>query len=367
MSALPCGVRLVRCLTGGDIDRVPFGVNIGWWPWGDAMEQWRRASGDPGLDLARVFGYDSGFVQPGMECGVFPHFMPKVLEETAEHVVAIDWRGITTRNRKDGGSMPEFLDYPVKTLADWDRLKAERFRLDDADRRVTQDWNSFRARLKETGEAVQVGSFPWGVFGTARDLLGVEELLVGFYTEPEMIRDMMLHLTSLWIGLWERVAAEVQIDHIHIWEDMSGRQGSLISPAMAEEFMMPCYDRISAFARAHGVRLVSVDTDGDCSELVPLMMRHGVNMFFPFEVQAGNDILAYRRQYPDLGIMCGLDKRCLSESPAAVEREIARCAAMVRTGRYVPGFDHLIPPDAKWDLFKMAAEEIKRLCRAGGR
>ena len=63
--------------------------------------------------------------------------------------------------------------------------------------------------------------------------------------------------------------------------------GPLISPAMVEEFMMPCYDRIVAFARAHGVRLVSVDTDGDCSELVPLMMKHGINMFFPFEVQAG--------------------------------------------------------------------------------
>lgn len=362
MKALPCGERLVRCLTGGDIDRVPFGVNLGWWPWGEAMDNWRRDSGKPDLDLAREFGYDGSFACPAMECGVFPHFEPKVIEETPELVTARDWRGITTRNRKDGGSMPEFLDYPVKTPADWEQLKAERLRLGDAGKRAVQNWDEFRARLKKTGEAVQVGSFPWGVFGTVRDLLGVEELLVSFHLEPEMVRDMMQHLTSLWIGVWERVAAEVQIDHIHIWEDMSGRQGSLISPAMVEEFMMPCYDRIVAFARAHGVRLVSVDTDGDCSELVPLMMKHGINMFFPFEVQAGNDIRAYRRQHPQLGIMCGLDKRCLAETPAAVEREIERCAAMVKLGRYVPGFDHLIPPDAKWELFRQAAVGIKRVC-----
>ena len=362
MSTLSCGERLVRCLTGGDIDRVPFGVNLGWWPWGDTMATWRHDSGKPELDLAREFGYDAGFACPAVECGVFPHFEPKVIEETAEHVVARDWRGITTRSRRDGGCMPEFLDYPVKTSDDWERLKAEHLRLDDVGRRITQNWDEFRARLTQTGEAVQVGWYPWGVFGSVRDLLGVEELLVDFHLEPEMVRDMMRHLTTLWLGIWERVAAEVQIDHIHIWEDMSGRQGSLISPAMVEEFMMPCYDRITAFARAHGVRVVSVDTDGDCHELVPLMMTHGVNMFFPFEVQAGNDIRNYRRMYPELGIMCGLDKRALAATPAAVELEIERCAAMVKLGRYVPGFDHLIPPDAKWELFRQAAVGIKRVC-----
>ncbi len=363
MTDLPCGERVVRCLAGGDIDRVPFGVNLGWLPWGETLEGWRRETGRPDLDPRREFGYEAGFVGPALECGPFPRFEERLLAETAGYVVQRDWRGITLRNRRDGGSMPEFLDYPVKTPADWEALRDTRYRLADLDGRVTQDWDAFRAQLAATGEAVQVGSFPWGVFGTVRDLLGVEEALVAFYTEPAMIRDMMERLTDIWIGLWERVAAEVRIDHIHIWEDMSGRHGSLISPAMVEAFMMPCYDRIAAFARAHGVRIVSVDTDGDCRELVPLMMRHGVNMFFPFEVQAGNDIREYRRQYPELGIMCGLDKRCLAASTAAVDREIERCADMVRQGRYVPGFDHLIAPDAQWPLFVRAAEGIRKVCQ----
>ena len=265
------------------------------------------------------------------------------------------------RDRRDGGSMPEFLDYPVKTADDWERLKAERLRIDDP-ARLPQDWDAFRALLRESGAAVQVGSYPYGAFGTPRDLLGVEELLVSFYTQPELLHDMMDHLTSLWLGVWERVAAEVQIDHIHIWEDMSGKQGSLISPAMVEAFMMPCYDRIADFARAHGVRIVSVDTDGDCSELVPVMMAHGINMFLPFEVQAGNDILAYRRLYPELGMMGGLDKRALATSKAAVDVEVERAREMVRHGRYIPGFDHLIPPDVPWELYAYAAEQLKAVC-----
>ena len=118
--------------------------------------------------------------------------------------------------------MPEWLDYPVKTAADWRNLQEQRLRADEPQRRA-ENWQAFRARLRATGEAVQVGVFPYGVFGTPRDLLGVEELLVGFYTRPEMVREMMEHLTTLWISIWERVAGEVPIAHIHIWEDMSGK------------------------------------------------------------------------------------------------------------------------------------------------
>jgi hypothetical protein len=32
--------------------------------------------------------------------------------------IATDWRGITTRNRRDGHSMPEFIRHPIKTPAD---------------------------------------------------------------------------------------------------------------------------------------------------------------------------------------------------------------------------------------------------------
>jgi uroporphyrinogen decarboxylase len=361
MAQLTPGERIIRCFTGDPVDRVPFGVGIGWAPWGDAMDNWRRDSGKPDLDLKAHFGFDSDFAFPAMSYGIFPAFERKVLEENDRFIIWQDERGITKRDRRDGASMPEFLSYPVQTPDDWERLKAERLRIDEPGR-INIDWDEFRAYVKETGTAVQLGGFPFGVFGTPRDLLGDEELLVSFYTEPEMVRDMMNHMTDLWISLCERVAEEVQIDHIHIWEDMSGRQGSLISMDMVRDFMMPCYDRIADFAESAGVRVLSVDTDGDCSELVPVMMEHGVNMFLPFEVQAGNDILQFRRQYPDLGIWGGLDKRALADSKAAVDEEIDRAEAMLKLGRYVPGFDHLVPPDAKWELYEYAAERIKTLC-----
>lgn len=358
------GERYIRTIIGQPTDRAPFGVGIGWRPWGQTEERWQAESGLAEIDLAKTFGYDAGIARPGIQSGIFPAFERVVISQTDEFVVERDERGITKRNRRDGGSMPEFLDYPVKTRDDWDRLKAER--LDPAaPGRLAVDWEAFRAMARGTGSAVNVGHFPYGVFGTPRDFLGAEECLIAFYTDPAMVKDMMNHLTTLWISLWERVRSEVRIDLIHIWEDMSGHQGSLISPGMVSEFMAPCYDRIAAFAREAGVRVISVDTDGDCSELVPIFMRHGVNLVYPFEVQAGNDVRDYRRQYPTLGIEGGLDKRALAVGPRAIDKEVEKAREMVRLGRFVPGYDHLIPPDVSWDNWRYSVDELRKVCFGG--
>jgi uroporphyrinogen decarboxylase len=362
--SLMSGERLIRCLTGEPVDRVPFGVfGVCWSPWGSTMERWKRESGDPKLDYWRAIGAEEGCGVLPLHYGILPHFPREVVAEDAETVTVRTEFGVVKRDLKTGtGAMAEWVDYPVHSPEEWQRLKAERLIIEREDRFEKVDWAAWRAMDTE-GRAIQVGTFPFGVFGTVRDFVGVETMLYWMYDHPAVIHDMMDHLTSLWLWLYERVAREVQIDHIHIWEDMSGRQGSLISPAMVETFMMPCYDRIAAFARSHGVRVVSVDTDGLCDELVPLMMRHGINMFFPFEVQAGNDIREYRKRYPQLGIVGGLDKNALALGRKAIDVEVAKARWMLENGgRYIPGFDHLIPPNVPWENMLYAARALRALC-----
>ncbi len=354
------GERAINALTGKKIDRVPFGVGLGWYPWPETLAKWRKETGREDLNPALELGYDPSFQIPAVHSGIFPPFAPEVLSEDDTFVTVRDDRGITHRARKDGGSVPEFIDYPVKTVHDWIKLKNERLMM--APERLVEDWDQFSKRLEATGTSVQVGHYPWGVFGTCRDLMGAEAFLVAFHTEPDMIKDMMAHLTGLWIDLWEEISKHVQIDHIHIWEDMSGKNGTLISPAMMEEFMMDCYDRIKDFASRHNVRLISVDSDGDCKELVSVMKSHGVNVFFPFEVQAGNDILQFRTENPELGIIGGLNKRALTEGKAAIDREVEKAARMIELGRYIPCLDHLVPPDISWQDFEYFASSLKPYC-----
>jgi uroporphyrinogen decarboxylase len=263
------------------------------------------------------------------------------------------------RNRRDGHSMPDFIAHPVRSRADWERYRDERLQpcLEHRLARLPDFVRSAAA----TDAAIQVGAFPWGVFGTARDLLGAEELLLGFHTDPDLVKEIMEACVTLWLALYERVAQAVHIDHIHIWEDMSGRQGSLISMPMVEEFLMPHYDRLAEFARRHAVPVVSVDSDGRVDELLAVMTRHGVNAFMPFEVQAGNRVEEVRERYPDLAIFGGLDKNALAADKAAMHRELERAEHMLARGRYIVGFDHLLPPNVPWTNFVYVIEHLRRL------
>jgi uroporphyrinogen decarboxylase len=170
----------------------------------------------------------------------------------------------------------------------------------------------------------------------------------------------MDHLTGMWIRIYEKVVEKVRIDHIHMWEDMSGRQGSLISPEMVKKFMIPNYKKIKKFADQNNIPVFSVDTDGWVGELLPLFIEGGINLVWPFEVAAGSDIIGHGKDFPDLCIMGGIDKRQLAKDRKAIDVELERISPMFERGRYIAGLDHGIPPDVSWDNMRYYIRNLRK-------
>jgi uroporphyrinogen decarboxylase len=96
---------------------------------------------------------------------------------------------------------------------------------------------------------------------------------------------------------------------------------------------------------------MSVDTDGQPDLIVAPMLEAGVNFLFPMEVAAGADVNVYRRKYPGLGMLGGIDKRALALGPAAIDAELERIRPVIGAGRYIPDLDHHVPPDVSWANF----------------
>jgi uroporphyrinogen-III decarboxylase len=360
MEALGNRQRIINTIVGGEVDRLPFFFFFG--PWGETLERWYGEGLKEGTDWAEGFGFDAGISMLDVNLGYSPRFEYQVLEDRGEKIVFRDELGITQMSNKHGASIPAYLDYPVKDRASWLELKK---RLDPNDlARFPQNWKELAVCLNHGDKAVQIGSYPYGLFGTLRDMMGVEQLLLAFYDEPELIHEMMDYLTDFWITIYDKVCDDVNIDIIHIWEDMSGKSGSLISPKMVREFMMPNYKKIKAFADAHGIPAIALDTDGDCVELVPLFMESGINLIMPFEVAAGSDILQYRRQYPNLAIMGGINKIEIAKGRKSIDRELDRISPMLRQNGYFAMLDHLIHPEISWEDFTYFVVRLKDLIGA---
>ncbi len=342
--------RYLACVTGEPVDRPPFWLF--WGPWATTMERWKREGKPDHLNQRNLVPTEPPPATVPVNVGPLPSLAEEFISEDDDYIISRDLFGIVRRNYKHGESMPEFLDFPIKSRDDWETYKTERFDPHDP-ARLAGNWREQCQAWMEAGTPIQLGQFPTcSIYGGVRWLLGDEECLYMFYDDPELIHDMMGHLTDLFLTVFAEVVREVRVDVIHIWEDMCGKQGPLISPEHWREFMGPCYRRIKAFSVEHDIPVLSVDTDGKPDDIVDPMMETGVNYLWPMEVAAGTDVNDYRARWPELALMGGIDKRALAQGPDAIDAELDRIWPAVESGRYVPDLDHLIPDDVSWSNYK---------------
>ena len=155
-----------------------------------------------------------------------------------------------------------------------------------------------------------------------------------------------------------RVAREVRVDRLFIWEDMCYRKGSLIGPEMFRDFFLEPRKRYIGVARECEISIIDVDSDGNCMQLIPHWMEAGVNMQHPMEVAAGMDVVEVKKQFgADLTIRGGIDKRELAQDFAAIDREFERIRPAFEMGGYIPAVDHSVPPDVPWDNYRYYLEK----------
>lgn len=350
--------RIINTALCKRVDRLPFFFYFP--PWTETEKRWRSEGLGHEEPWDRRFGFDPGCVLVDVNVGYCPAFEHTQVEDLGETEIVRDRSGILKEQRKDGGSIPKFLEYPIKNRADWEKIRSDKLNPDDP-ARFPDNWDTLVDTYNKSDQAVQVGCYPYGLFGTLRDMIGVEDFLLSFYDQPELIHDIMDYLTDFWISIYHKICARVKVDCIHIWEDLSGKNGSLISNTMIREFMLPNYRKIRAFADEHDIPIVALDTDGDCMKLVPVFIEGGINMMMPFEVAAGSDVLYYRREYPDFSIMGGIDKQEIAKGQTEIDLELDRIAPILHGTGYFPALDHLPHPDISWQDFCYFVERLKNM------
>jgi len=340
--------RFLNLIEGRKIDRLPFVIH--WGPWGDAHRRWKEEGMKNDGDWHALFGFDPYQVGVNVNCGIYPPIKEEILADEGDMIVFRDAHGVVKRDRKGWTTMPQFLEYPVK---DWKTWEEHKWRFDpDSPERFPSDWAEHARRLKDSDALVTIGVYPYGFMGGPRTMMGAEAYLVACALEPELIEDINATLCNLWYKIWSRVFEETRIDHVAMWEDMAGKQGSLISPKMFRRFMTPHYKKLTDLARKHGIKMISVDSDGYMHELTELFLEAGLNVILPYEVQAGNDIPYLLKKHPDLIAFGGMDKRAMAKDKSAIDMEIERIKSIATLGRFVPFPDHLIPADVSWENYQ---------------
>lgn len=352
-----CRDRFLAVMHYRPVDRVPYGFHIGAWP--ETIERWKlegyRPQDEPLFPDRDRFEWHGGWFFPN------PPFQRQVIEEDERTVTYINHEGILMRERKDQphSSMPQFLRFPVQTREEFRSFMRKRMQPDLA-ARIGADYSECLRAYRNREFPLIIISDRWGgFFGPLRNLTGVEKLCMLFYDDPAFVEEMMDAIADFIIAMMGQILDHTDIDVYGFWEDMAYKTGSLISPAMVRRYMVPRYRRVVDFVRSRGVELVALDSDGDITELIPCWLEAGINVLYPFEVQAGMDVVGVRREYGrDLRMWGGIDKRALARGREAIDAELARVRPLIEEGGYIPGPDHGLPPDVSFANYCYFMEKL---------
>jgi hypothetical protein len=349
--------RYLNTLRFRPVDRPPLLAPGG--PWATTLARWHREGLPEGVTLEEFFGLETLAVAPvGIDTLLWPRFEEKVLRDDGRCVVHVNAEGVTVRDLRDGVSMPEFLDYPVKGPQDLPSL-ARRLCWDTPGR-VTPGWRDEALARQRAGQIVFCNGGMY--FAFLNEHMGTERLMYTYFDRPDFIHAVNELLCTLCERALTTALPAVPLDYIGYHEDMAYKNGSLISPAMFREFMTPYYRRVTAIAHAHGCDVHVMDSDGDIRELIPLWLECGINVVAPVEVAAGMDVVALRRRYGrELRMMGGFDKRILAGPKVGIRREFARLAPVIEEGGYLPGCDHGVPHNVPFENYRYLVELLKGL------
>ena len=185
--------------------------------------------------------------------------------------------------------------------------------------------------------------------------------MFAFYEEPEMLHDIASYICKVYETKLMPLIRLLQPDVVYFMEDLSGKNGPMISGAFFDEFVGTYYRRLIPQLKAAGVGNVFTDTDGDFRLIIPNFMAAGIDGFLPMDVNAGMDIVAVRKQFPTLKFIGGYNKLCIADGPAAIDAEFERILPVVRQGGYIVGADHQVAPSASLENYRYYIKRLKEV------
>lgn len=328
------------------------------------LERWKE-QGMPGdIPLDKLFHYDPpGNFSLGQigwcEAAFEPAYEVKIIEDRGEYEVEQDFAGrhvLYFKGRRQG-FMPEYLDHPVKDQRTWEENVKWRLNPNSPERYVNLAERMAKAQAA-AAHGMMITQNLIGGYMYLRSLIGPEDLLFAFYDQPKLIEDCM----ETWFNLADAIIARhqqyVTLDEIYLGEDICYNRGPLISPHMIQRFLFPYYQQLIFNARARQIDrsrhlYVQLDTDGYAVPVLELYQKAiGMDVFSPCEVASGCDVVAISRQFPDLVIFGGIDKRVLAGTKEEIDAHLEYILPAMRArGGYIPTCDHGVPEEVSYENY----------------
>lgn len=346
--------RFKRMYEHREADRIPIVDG----PWGATIERW-QAEGMPS-DVSFVDYFDLDHVA-NLGADNSPRLPTYQVDETDEYVTHVSSWGVTMRNWKHAGGVPEFLDFTIKDADSWRAVKE---RMTPTRDRVNWDHLQKNYRSwREKGCWIQAGLW-FGFDVTHSWMVGTERVLMAIAEDPEWIVDLIDHQLTLHLALLDMVwDAGYTFDAVSWPDDMGFKHNQFFSLRTYRRLFKPIHQRAIEWAHAKGV-YAALHSCGDINPFVPELVEIGLDSLNPLEVKAGMDPCHLKRTFGDRLTLHGGINAVLWDDLPAIEEEMRRVLPVVKeNGGYIFSSDHSVPSTVSLEGFRHITNLAKELGR----
>ena len=344
--------RYLKCMRYEKVDRM-MDMPAGYW-W-DTMNEW-RSQGLPDYvedkDMLRFFGFDEWRRRIGMGSGLQPGFKEELISDDGKYRIYYDNMHVKRRAYSGNTStMPEFLEYPVKTRDDYERMIKPKL---DPDPEPRVHGNNV---LRGHGEEIKnrnyvLISLAGSSAGWIRNWMGFFNYCLTFHDDPELMEQMTNDLGAVFCSVAEEIGKYTTIDLIRWWEDIAYNGGPIVPPDFFSRVCGPVIKKTMDIYLKDGSAFAYVDSDGDCRSLIPTWLENGIEIINPVEVQSHMDPVELRKTWPGLRMLGGFNKMVLFGDKDDIKKELLRLKPLVDEGGYVIHIDHGVQPGVSYENYR---------------
>ena len=189
-------------------------------------------------------------------------------------------------------------------------------------------------------------------------LVGMENMMIYFFTEPEFVKEVLHRIMDFQLGIAEHYI-KLGIEFASLGDDLGTQRNPLLNPEIVDEFFVPEYKRLFRRYEEENT-LIGFHSCGNVESFIEMFIELGVDVLNPIQATA-NDLEKIRSiTNGRMALQGGVSSATIMDGPVdrVVEEVRQRLWQLGRNGGYFCGADQGMPfPKAHINAVREAVEK----------
>ncbi len=214
------------------------------------------------------------------------------------------------------GMVPTDTEHPLADLA-----KLDTYQWPDPWALTWTDADQKHLDELKTKDILVGGSHVYFVSERLCALMGMENLMLAMYEDPGRLQRLIDGIVDYNRVCFRRLM-DLNVDIIHVSEDLGSQKDLLFSPDMIRRFFIPAYEACFDEVKQRGV-LIDFHSCGAVHKIIPDLMAVGIDILNPLQVRANDRRRVKKMVHGKMAVLGGIDSYVVHKgTPDEIRREV---------------------------------------------